>query len=97
MWDNVKAWFKRSESIFLARLEVFTGFLLGVVGAIDWSGLANMDYIGLSKNQILTLAGIFILKGVIAEIGRRRGTVVTTEDQLVPVNIAKKAKVEVKK
>lgn len=88
MWNNIKTWFKKSETIFLARLEIFTGFILGVVGAIDWAGLVNMDVIGLSKNQLLLFAGVFVLKGVIAEIGRRRNTV-TINDQLVPANLVK--------
>lgn len=96
--DNVKAFFKKSWSIFLARLEIFTGFIIGVVGAIDWAGFANIDFdAGFTNNQLFWFSIGLVIKGVVSEVGRRSGTVVTTNDQLVPVNIAEKAKVEVKK
>lgn len=96
--DNVKAFFKKSWSIFLARLEIFTGFIIGVVGAIDWAGFANIDFdTGFTNNQLFWFSIGLVIKGVVSEVGRRSGTVVTTNDQLVPVNIAEKAKVEVKK
>jgi hypothetical protein len=95
--DKVKAFFSKSWSVFIARLEVFTGFLLGVFGGIDWTALTTLDWSDAiySKNNLI-FAGVLILKGVISEIGRRAGTVTTVNDQLVPVNIAKKAKVEIK-
>lgn len=88
IWDNVKAWFKKSETIFLARLEIFTGFIVGVIGAVDWIGFANSDILGLSKNQLLLLSAMFILKGIIAEYSRRRNTV-TIDNQLIPTNLVK--------
>lgn len=95
--DKVKAFFSKSWSIFIARLEVFTGFLLGVFGGIDWNALVNLDWSDAiySKNNLI-FAGILVLKGIISEIGRRAGTVTTANDQLVPVNIAKKADLEIK-
>lgn len=97
LFDNVKAFFKRSWSIFLARLEIIAGFVIGAVGAIDWSGLANIDFnAGFTNSQLFWFAFGLVVKGVVSEVGRRAGTVVTTTDQLVPANIAKKAKVELK-
>ena len=96
--NKVKSFFNHAWSIFLARLEIFTGFIIGVVGAIDWSGLASIDFnAGFSNDQLFWFSFGLIIKGVISEIGRRSGTVVTTNDQLVPANIAKKAKIEIKK
>lgn len=95
--NSVKAFFAKSWSIFIARLEVFTGFLLGVFGGIDWTALTNLDWSDAiySKNNLI-FAGILIIKGIVSEIGRRAGTVTTTADQLVPVNIAQKADLEIK-
>ncbi len=94
---NVKAFFKRSWSIFLARLEIFTGFIIGVVGAIDWSGFANINFdAGFTNNQLFWFALGLIVKGIVSEVGRRSGTVTATNDQLVPANLVKKAKIEVK-
>lgn len=95
--DDVKAFFSRSWSIFIARLEVFTGFLLGVLGGIDWTALTTLNWVDAvySKNNLI-FAAILIIKGIISEIGRRAGTVTTTTDQLVPVNIAEKADLAIK-
>lgn len=95
--DKVKAFFAKSWSIFIARAEVFTGFLLGVFGGIDWTALTTLNWTDAvySKNNLI-FAGILILKGILSEIGRRSGTVTTTNDQLVPVNIAKKADLDIK-
>jgi hypothetical protein len=96
--NNVKAFFKRSWSIFLARLEIVTGFIIGVVGAIDWSGFANIDFdAGFTNNQLFWLSIGLVIKGIVSEVGRRSGTVVSTRDQLVPVNLVEKADIEVKK
>lgn len=35
MWERIKAWFKHSETIFIARAQVFLGTLLGVVANAD--------------------------------------------------------------
>lgn len=95
--DKVKAFFVKSWSIFIARMEVFAGFLLGVFGGIDWTALTTLNWTDAiyNKNNLI-FAAILIIKGIVSEVGRRAGTVVTTADQLVPVNIAKKAKVEIK-
>ena len=95
--DKVKAFFAKSWSIFIARVEVFTGFLLGVFGGIDWTALSTLDWSDAiySKNNLI-FAGLLILKGIISEVGRRAGTVTTTNDQLVPVNIATKEGLEIK-
>lgn len=95
--DDVKAFFSRSWSIFIARLEVFTGFLLGVLGGIDWTALTTLNWVDAvySKTNLI-FAAILIIKGIISEIGRRAGTVTTTTDQLVPVNIAEKADLAIK-
>jgi hypothetical protein len=96
--DNVKAFFKRSWSIFLARAEIVTGFVIGVVGAIDWSGFANIDFdAGFTNNQLFWFAIGLVLKGIVSEVGRRSGTVVSTRDQLIPVNIAESKDIPVKK
>lgn len=96
--DKVKGWFKHAWSIFIARAEVFTGFVIGVISAVDWAGFANIDFdAGFTNNQLMWISIGLVIKGVVSEIGRRSGTVTTTTDQLVPVNLAKKAKVEIKK
>lgn len=94
--DNVKAFFKRSWSIFLARLEIFTGFIIGVISAIDWSGFANIDLgAGFSTQQAAWFAAGLIIKGIVSEIGRRSGTVETTKAILIPKSVVDKT-VEIK-
>lgn len=98
LWTDIKAWFNYSWSIFIARLEVLTGLLIGALGAIDWNALVNLNWAdGLYSKTNLIVAGLLVLKGIVSEIGRRSGTVTTTSDQLVPVNIAEKAKLPIAK
>lgn len=97
MIDKVKAWFNNAWSIVIARAEIFAGFVIGVVGAIDWAGFANIDFdAGFTNNQLFWFSIGLVIKGIVSEVGRRSGTVVTTQDQLVPVNVAKKADLEIK-
>lgn len=97
IWTKVKAFFNKSWSIFIARMEVLSGIILGALGAIDWTALINLDFKdGIYNKNTMIVAGLLVVKGIVSEIGRRAGTVTTVTDQLVPVNIAKKAKVEIK-
>lgn len=73
-WEETKAFFKYSETIFLARVTAFTGLVTAVVGSVDWSPVFNglgVDT-GFSWKQTTWLGiGIFV-KGVIDELTRRR-------------------------
>lgn len=72
-WEGVKAWFSHAESIFLARLEVFIGVIVGAVGAFDWSPLISMGMgTSFTKGQAMFLGGIMAVKGLAAEFLRRR-------------------------
>lgn len=98
LWTDIKAWFNYSWSIFIARLEVLSGFILGVAGGIDWTSLTNLNWSDAiySKSNII-VSILLIIKGIVSEVGRRSGTVVIANDQIVPVNIAEKAKLPLKK
>lgn len=73
-WEEAKAFFKYSETIFLARLTAFGGLITAVMGSVDWSPVFNglgMDT-GFSWKQTTWLGiGIFF-KGIIDELARRR-------------------------
>lgn len=98
IWTDVKAWFNYSWSIFIARIEVLAGILIGALGAVDWYALTNLDWSdGIYSKTNLIVSALLIIKGLVSEIGRRSGTVVTTNDQLVPVNIAADKKIPLKK
>lgn len=73
-WEDVKAFFKYSETILWARIQVLTGFLLTVFGAIDWSPFLGMNVLNtdFSWNQVAWLGIITITNGVITELVRRR-------------------------
>lgn len=73
-WAEIKAFFKYSETIFLARLTALSGLITAVIGTVDWSpvfSLLGVDT-GFSWKQT-TWAGIGIFfKGIIDELARRR-------------------------
>jgi len=71
-WDNTKAFFKRSETIFYARLQVFSGFMLAAFTGIDWTTI-NMKFD--DAKQSLYLAGGLIANGIITEALRRRNAI----------------------
>jgi len=97
-WTDVKAWFNYSWSILIARLEVLTGILTGIVGGIDWTALSQLDWSqGIKSTSAIIVSALLIIKGIVSEIGRRAGTVTTATDQIVAVNIAEKAKLPLKK
>lgn len=97
LWDDLKAWFKHSWSIFIARLEVLAGILTGALTAIDWSALANLDFSdGIKNTNTLIVAALLIVKGVVSEIGRRAGTVEAVDSTLVPTSLVGKAEIQVK-
>ena len=62
MWAKIKRWFKRSETIFFARLQVFLGAVFAVLTVTDLSPLLPPKY--------LTIW--LIISGVITELLRRR-------------------------
>ena len=98
LWTDVKAWFNYSWSIFIARLEVLTGILVGTLGGLDWYSLTNLDWSqGIANKTNLIVAALLVIKGLVSEIGRRSGTVTTTNAQLVPVNIAQDKKIPLAK
>ena len=98
LWTDIKAWFNYSWSIFIARLEILSGILVGTLGAIDWTALINLNWAdGLYSKTNLIVSALLIIKGLVSEIGRRAGTVVTATDQLVATNIAETKKIPLKK
>jgi hypothetical protein len=74
-WTEVKAWFKNSETILLARLEMLVGFLAVAMSAMDWSPLlASGIHTGLTWTQTAVLGSIVFVKGIISEWARRLNT-----------------------
>jgi len=72
-WDGVKVFFKRSETVFLARLETITGVVIAGVGAMDWSPLLSLNIqSGIDSTVVMWLGGISAAKGIVTEWARRR-------------------------
>ena len=63
MWDDIKAWFKRSETIFWARLQVTVGSLWTVLIATDLSPIFTNPKV---------MAGWLVFSGFVTEFARRR-------------------------
>ena len=69
---DVKAFFAYSQSIFLARITAFTGFIVAAFGAIDWSPLLSLNIdTGLTQKQVIWMGILVFAKGVIDEVARR--------------------------
>jgi len=65
MWEKIKAWFLRSETIAWARLQI-------AIGAV-WTALSMSDLSPVLNPRWLTYW--LIASGAITEYLRRRGTV----------------------
>ncbi|TPK70213.1 hypothetical protein FJ930_19800 [Mesorhizobium sp. B2-4-15] len=65
MWTKIKAFFLSSETIFLARLQVFAGIVFGAFMALDPS--LFQAYVPAEYVPVYLLA-----IGVLTEIARRR-------------------------
>lgn len=69
-WNEAKAFFKYSETILIARAQVFSGFILAVATNVDWTALSDF----VSYKQSIALAGGLILNGILTEWARRRNS-----------------------
>lgn len=73
-WEDLKAFFKYSETILIARLQSLVGLLTAVIGLVDWSpvfGLLGVET-GFSWKQTFWLGTGLFFKGIIDELARRR-------------------------
>ena len=70
MWDNIKAFFKRSEVILYARLQALSGFVLAVLGSMDWSQIQTWDFT--TPKQTAWLGIGLVVNGTVTELLRRR-------------------------
>lgn len=94
-WENTKAWFKHSETILVARMTAFTGFVLASLAALDWSPMLSLAAdAGMSLKAGLTLGGAMFAHGIVTEWARRRNTV-EVDSKLIPTDIVKEVKTEV--
>lgn len=69
-FETTKAFFKYSETILLARLQVFSGILFVVIGKTDWTSLSDF----VSYKQTMWLAFLLIVNGLMTEYARRRNS-----------------------
>lgn len=75
LWDQVKAWFKYSETILIARLQVVIGFFTAAFAAIDWSQFSTLNWAtGFTNKQLLWLGVGALVSGIVTEIARRRNS-----------------------
>jgi hypothetical protein len=69
-WDQTKAFFKRSEVIFYARLQMLAGFFLAVAGSIDWTSITSLNWT--TPKQTIWAGVAIVFNGFITELLRRR-------------------------
>jgi hypothetical protein len=69
-WESTKDFFKRSETVFYARLQTIIGFVLAVLGTIDWSQIQTWDFT--TPRQTAWLGIGLVVNGLVTEVLRRR-------------------------
>jgi hypothetical protein len=70
MWDKIKAWFKRSETIFWARLQVVAGAAVAAVMGLAADPAVNDAIHAILKPEYVPYYVIGF--GLLTEILRRR-------------------------
>lgn len=73
-WEEIKLWsgWKAAGSILNARVTAVSGFIVGVIGLLDFSPLLSLGIeTGLNWTHVAWTGGIMMAKGVIDEIVRR--------------------------
>lgn len=98
-WQSFWDWCKNSGTILLARLEVTAGVVITAITMIDWTPLITLGaQPTLSVREGLVLGLSLLIKGVLSEVVRRRGTVVTPNNNLIPAELPKTdiKKIEIK-
>jgi hypothetical protein len=75
-FEEVKAFFKYSETIFIARLQSLIGLVMAVIGTVDWSPVFNLLGLdtGFSYKQTAWLGVGLFFKGIVDELARRRNS-----------------------
>ena len=75
-YEEVKAFFKYSETIFIARLQSLIGLFTAVIGIVDWSPVFNLLGVdtGFSYKQVTWLGLGLFFKGIVDELARRRNS-----------------------
>lgn len=70
-WFKLKGWlYDHSETILVARLTALAGFVITVLGALDWTSLINLDVH--NTKQIFFTGAVVLAQGVSVELARRR-------------------------
>lgn len=95
MLDKIKAWFKYSESIFIARVEALIGFVIAAASAADWGPLLTLGVDSATSIKAgIWLGSVWFVKGLTQEWARRRNTI-EVDSKLLPTEIVKEVKTEV--
>lgn len=71
-WQRIRIFFKDSEVIVLARIQLLAGFAIAAVAAMDWSPLVSIGASpNFTKDQLISLGSILLIQGIVTEIARR--------------------------
>lgn len=72
-YDAIKAWFKRSWTILLARATVLAGLVTAAVAQMDWSPLWTSIGTGTDFNwkQLSAIAISVVAGGLVLELAKR--------------------------
>lgn len=89
LYNKLWAWCKNSGTILLARMEMISGLLVTTLGTLDWTALLSFDIETTADwKKFAIFGGVMFVKGLIAEITRRRGTV-EVNNRLLPAEATK--------
>lgn len=69
-WNKILSWTRNSATVLWARLQGIVGVLLAAATAVDWSGIARLDWAH-DKTSMYVGLGL-IANAIFTEAARRR-------------------------
>lgn len=69
-WNKILSWTRNSATVLWARLQGIVGVLLAAATAVDWSGIARLDWAH-DKTSMYVGLGL-IANAILTEAARRR-------------------------
>lgn len=72
MWGRIRRFFRDSETLAFARLQMVLGLVVAGASAMDWSPLVALATSGgFSVRQAIGLGLTLLFQGIVTEVARR--------------------------
>lgn len=72
MWNSIRVFFRDSETLAFARLQMVLGVIVAAAAAMDWGPIVGLvSSGGFTIRQAIGLGLTLLVQGIVTEIARR--------------------------